>query len=96
MKRTYTTIASGIERTLLEFGIPARVVGYRTGPTITQYAVEPGYTEKPGPDGEIVRQKVRVSQIANLQRDLALSLSAERIRIEAPVPGQSFIGGGST
>jgi len=85
-------IASGIERTLLEFGIPARVVGYRTGPTITQYAVEPGYTEKPGPDGEIVRQKVRVSQIANLQRDLALSLSAERIRIEAPVPGQSFIG----
>lgn len=85
-------IASGIERTLLEFGIPARVVGYRTGPTITQYAVEPGYTEKPGPDGEIIRQKVRVSQIANLQRDLALSLSAERIRIEAPVPGQSFIG----
>ena len=85
-------IASGIERTLLEFGIPARVVGFRIGPTVTQYAVEPGYIEKPGPDGEPFRQKVRVSQIANLQRDLALALSAERIRIEAPVPGQSFIG----
>jgi S-DNA-T family DNA segregation ATPase FtsK/SpoIIIE len=86
------SIASGIERTLLEFGIPARVVGYRIGPTITQYAVEPGYVEKPGPDGDIIRQKVRVSQISNLQRDLALSLSAERIRIEAPVPGQAFVG----
>lgn len=86
------SIASGIERTLLEFGIPARVVGYRTGPTITQYAVEPGYVEKPGNDGEVTRQKVRVSKIVNLQHDLALSLSAERIRIEAPVPGQSFVG----
>jgi S-DNA-T family DNA segregation ATPase FtsK/SpoIIIE len=86
------SIASGIERTLLEFGIPARVVGYRIGPTITQYAVEPGYIEKPGPDGDNIRQKVRVSQISNLQRDLALSLSAERIRIEAPVPGQAFVG----
>ena len=86
------SIASGIERTLLEFGIPARVVGYRTGPTITQYAVEPGYVEKLGNDGEVIRQKVRVSKIVNLQHDLALSLSAERIRIEAPVPGQSFVG----
>ncbi len=86
------SIASGIERTLLEFGIPARVVGYRSGPSITQYAVEPGYVEKTGNEGEIIRQKVRVSKIVNLQSDLALALSAERIRIEAPVPGQSFVG----
>ena len=38
------------------------------------------------------RQKVRVSQIANLSRDLALALSAERLRIEAPVPGRSYVG----
>jgi len=84
--------AALIEYTLSEFGVPARVIGNRVGPTVTQFAVEPGFTEKPGPDGEIVRQKVRVSQISALSRDLALSLSAERLRIEAPVPGQSFVG----
>jgi DNA segregation ATPase FtsK/SpoIIIE, S-DNA-T family len=84
--------AARLENTLAEFGIPARVRGYRIGPTVTQYAVEPGFVEKTGPDGEVVRQKVRVSQISGLARDLALALSAERLRIEAPVPGQSFVG----
>ena len=81
-----------LERTLAEFGIPARVVGFRVGPTVTQFAVEPGFIEKAGPDGEITRQKIRVSQISALSRDLALRLSAERLRIEAPVPGRSFVG----
>jgi S-DNA-T family DNA segregation ATPase FtsK/SpoIIIE len=36
--------------------------------------------------------KIRVSQISSLQRDLALALSAERLRIEAPVPGKSYVG----
>lgn len=81
-----------LEKALAEFGIPARVVGYRVGPTVTQFAVEPGYIEKPGPDGEIIQQKIRVSQISALSRDLALRLSAERLRIEAPVPGRSFVG----
>lgn len=84
--------ARKIEHTLAEFGVPANVIGYRVGPTVTQYAVEPGFVEKPGPDGEITRQKVRVSQISGLSRDLALSLSAERLRIEAPVPGQAYVG----
>lgn len=81
-----------IEHTLSEFGIPSRVVGFRVGPTVTQFAVEPGFIDKEGPDGEIQRHKVRVSQISGLARDLALALSAERLRIEAPVPGQSFVG----
>jgi S-DNA-T family DNA segregation ATPase FtsK/SpoIIIE len=84
--------ASQIEKTLAEFGVPARIVGFRMGPTVTQYAVEPGFIEKTGPDGELQYQKVRVSQILALARDLALALSAERLRIEAPVPGQSFVG----
>lgn len=84
--------AQKIEHTLSEFGVPAIVRGYRIGPTVTQFAVEPGYVEKLGPDGEPARQKVRVSQISALSRDLALSLSAERLRIEAPVPGQSYVG----
>lgn len=84
--------ASLIEQSLDEFGIPARVVGYRVGPTITQYAVEPGYIERLAADGSAIRQKIRVSQISVLQRDLTRALSAERLRIEAPVPGQSFVG----
>lgn len=84
--------ASVIEKTLSEFGVPARVVGFRVGPTVTQFAVEPGFVEKENGEGEIVRQKVRVSQISALARDLALALSAERLRIEAPVPGRSFVG----
>lgn len=39
-----------------------------------------------------MRQKVRVSQISSLSRDLALALAAERLRIEAPVPGHSYVG----
>jgi DNA segregation ATPase FtsK/SpoIIIE, S-DNA-T family len=81
-----------IEKTLAEFGVPSRVVGFRTGPTVTQFAVEPGFVEKIGSDGIPLQQKVRVAQISNLARDLALALSAERLRIEAPVPGQSFVG----
>jgi S-DNA-T family DNA segregation ATPase FtsK/SpoIIIE len=78
-----------LEKTLAEFGIPARVVNFQVGPTVTQFAVEPGYL-KDDPDG--TRQKVRVSQILGLQRDLALALSAQRLRIQAPVPGRSYVG----
>lgn len=81
-----------IEQTMEEFHIPARVVGYRIGPTVTQYAVEPGFVESNRPDGTVQRKKIRISQISGLTRDLARALSAERLRIEAPVPGHSFVG----
>ncbi len=78
-----------LEKTLTEFGVPAKVVGYRVGPTVTQYAVEPGYIEKIGQDD---KQKVRISKISALSKDLALALKAERLRIVAPVPGKSYVG----
>ncbi len=81
-----------IEKTLEEFGVPARVAGYRVGPTIIQYAVEPGYVEKVNEEGDVVRKKVRISQISQLNRDLTLALSVERLRIEAPIPGTTFVG----
>jgi len=81
-----------IEKTLEEFGIPAKVAGYRVGPTVTQFAVEPGFVEREGNDGTISKHKVRVSQVSSLAKDLALALSAERLRVEAPIPGQSYIG----
>jgi S-DNA-T family DNA segregation ATPase FtsK/SpoIIIE len=91
-ERHINQTAGLIEKTLAEFSIPAKVVGFNVGPTITQFAVEPGYIEKSGGNGDDGRQKVRVSQISALRRDLALALSAERLRIQAPVPGRSFVG----
>lgn len=81
-----------IEQKLAEFGVPVRVIGFRIGPSVTQYAVEPGYTERIGPDGKMSRQKVKVSKISSLSRDLALALSAQRLRVETPVPGKSYVG----
>ena len=82
-----------IEKTLSEFGIPVKVVGFRIGPTVTQFAVQPGFIKKPGTNEDDAQQmKIRVAQIAALQKDLALALSAERLRIEAPVPGRSYVG----
>ena len=93
-ERHINQTAGLIEKTLAEFGIPARVIGFRVGPTVTQFALEPGYLDKlqPGNEGDANRQKVRVAQISSLSRDLALALSAERLRIQAPVPGRPYIG----
>ncbi|MFQ6000857.1 MAG: DNA translocase FtsK 4TM domain-containing protein, partial [Anaerolineae bacterium] len=72
-----------IEETLTSFGVPAKVVSIRQGPTVTQFGVEPGYI---GGRREGERQrKVRVSKITSLDKDLALALASAPIRIEAPV-----------
>jgi len=90
-ERTINQTAGQIEKSLSEFGIPAKVVGFRIGPTVTQFAVQPGFIKK-GTEEDAQQMKVRVAQIASLQKDLALSLSAERLRIEAPVPGRAYLG----
>ena len=81
-----------IEETLHAFGVPARVREINVGPAVTQFGVEPGYVERPGPDGSPVRQRVRVSKITALINDLSLALAAAPIRIEAPVPGRPVVG----
>lgn len=92
-ERTINQTAGLLMKTLSEFGIPATVIGYRVGPSVTQFAVQPGFIKKPGSDEEDVQQmKVRVAQIASLEKDLALALSAQRLRIEAPVPGKAYVG----
>ncbi len=80
-----------IKNTLLEFDVETEVIDVKVGPTVTQYAVSP-YTESVNDEGETVLNRVRVSQIANLNGDLALALSAKRLRIQAPVPGHSYVG----
>jgi DNA segregation ATPase FtsK/SpoIIIE, S-DNA-T family len=91
-ERNINQTAGLIEQTLAEFGIPAKVVGFQVGPTVTQFAVEPGFVEKGNGEEQAARQKVRVAQISGLSRDLALALSADRLRIEAPVPGRPYVG----
>lgn len=92
-RRHINQTAGLIQKTLAEFGISAMVADYRVGPTVTQFLVKPGYMQKPGQEGdENGGQKVRVSQIAALQRDLALALAAKRLRIQTPVPGQPYVG----
>ncbi|MGW8143588.1 MAG: DNA translocase FtsK [Anaerolineales bacterium] len=91
-ERNINLTAGLIEKTLAEFGIPAQVVDFQVGPTVTQFAVVPGFVEKGSTEEEITRHKVRVAQISSLSRDLALALSAPSLRIEAPVPGRPYIG----
>ena len=71
--------ATLIEDTLASFGIEATVAEAIPGPVVTQYLLRPG----PG---------VKVARITALANDLALKLSARSIRIEAPVPGQPYVG----
>ncbi|RKD34491.1 FtsK/SpoIIIE family DNA translocase [Thermohalobacter berrensis] len=71
--------AKKLEQTFSNFGIKAKVIQISKGPTITRYELQPA----PG---------VKVSKIVNLADDIALSLAASDIRIEAPIPGKSAIG----
>jgi DNA segregation ATPase FtsK/SpoIIIE, S-DNA-T family len=81
-----------IEETLSQFGIPARIVEVNSGPTITQFGLEPGFIERRGTDGSTRSRKVSVNRIAALQHDLELALAAAPIRIETPVPGRAIVG----
>ncbi len=76
-----------IEETLKSFSAPSRVVEINRGPTITQFGVEPGFIESRGK-----QKRVRVNKITRLADDLALALSATRVRVQAPVPGKGFVG----
>lgn len=76
-----------LESTLRSFGAPGKVVNIDRGPTVTQFGVEPLFVETR--NGKV---KVRVNKIAALADDLALALSAASIRIQAPVPGHSYVG----
>jgi S-DNA-T family DNA segregation ATPase FtsK/SpoIIIE len=68
-----------IRETLAHFGIGVKVARIQEGPVVTQYAldVEPG---------------IKLSRIEGLADNLALALAARSIRIEAPIPGEPFVG----
>jgi DNA segregation ATPase FtsK/SpoIIIE, S-DNA-T family len=68
-----------IQETLAHFGIGIKVARIQEGPVVTQYAldVEPG---------------IKLSRIEGLADNLALGLAARSIRIEAPIPGEPYVG----
>ena len=64
---------------LQEFKVDGDVVRTYSGPLVTTFEF------KPAP-------YVKISKILNLQDDLAMALSAETIRIQAPIPGRDVVG----
>ena len=86
-------MARTIEKALIDLGAPAHVVAASVGPTITRFGLAPAVVERYSPDGSLRRrERIRVSKIASRANDLALVLGARTLRIEAPVPGQSYVG----
>ena len=70
---------STIKNTLESFGIEVAMGEVNVGPTVTQYTMKPS-------------SGVKLNKITGLDHNLALSLAAKAIRIEAPIPGKSAVG----
>ncbi|WP_409302236.1 DNA translocase FtsK [Peribacillus sp. SCS-155] len=68
-----------LNETLKNFNVRASVVNVTQGPSVTRFEVQP----EPG---------VKVNKITNLTDDIKLSLAAQDIRMEAPIPGKHTIG----
>lgn len=81
-----------IETAMMEFGTPVNVIGFSAGPGIIQFQVTPGVLEKPGGRKTAIPKKIRVAQVDQRERDLAVRLGVANLSIQAPVPGESFIG----
>ena len=71
--------ADKLIETLHSFGIETRLIGVAHGPVVTRFELQPA----PG---------VKVSRITALADDIALSLAALSVRIEAPIPGKAAVG----
>ena len=78
-EREYRETAIKLQQTLRNFGVGVTVTNISCGPSVTRYELYP-------------EQGVKVSKIVGLSDDIKLSLAAEDIRIEAPIPGKSAVG----
>ena len=72
-------ISQTLEIKLADFGISAEVVSVHPGPVITRFEIQPA-------------AGIKVSQISNLAKDLARSLSTISVRVVEVIPGKTTIG----
>lgn len=72
-----TTIA--LQNVLADFQIVGKVVACHEGPTVTQFEVA-------------IKNGTKVSKITGLSKEIALSLAAKDVRIQAPIPGKTTVG----
>ncbi len=80
-EKLYRTKAEVIQSTLKNFGIEAKVVEIAVGPTVLRFSLA-------------ITVGTKVSRIKNLSNDLALALASQTssVRVEAPIPGTSYVG----
>lgn len=75
----FQTTARIMKETLAEFGIESEITNIEQGPVVTRYELLPA----PG---------VRVEKISQLSNNLALTLKATSVRVQAPIPGKGVVG----
>ena len=68
-----------IQNTLKEFDIDVEMESANIGPRVTQFILRP-------PSG------VKLDRITTLEKNIALNLAAQSLRIEAPIPGKKAVG----
>ena len=78
-KESIEALSSLLELKLKDFGIIATVEEVLKGPIVTRFEINPA-------------AGVKVSQISNLSKDLARSLSVSSVRVVEVIEGKSFIG----
>lgn len=71
--------ADRLTETLADYGVKGRVDEIHPGPVVTMYEFEP-------------QSGTKVSKIAGLADDIAMSLAAQKVRIVAPIPGKARVG----
>lgn len=78
-KEEITETAEILKNVFHDFNIEGHVVAVNVGPAVTQYEME-------------IKAGTKVSKILSLNREIALSLAAKDVRIQAPIPGKRTVG----
>jgi S-DNA-T family DNA segregation ATPase FtsK/SpoIIIE len=78
-KQPLYDMAERLEQAMSNYGVRGKVKEIHMGPVVTMFEFAPA----PG---------TRTGKIANLEKDLAMALEAQAVRIVAPIPGKAVVG----
>ncbi len=79
IKGDVQTTGRVLQETLAEFGIECEIKNIVEGPVVTRYELLPA-------------AGIRVEKISQLSNNLALTLKAQSVRVQAPIPGKGLVG----